>query len=214
MKKFVLIILLLQWVASPVMANDDWESWNGITFNTKISEDWSFSLLTQDRIRDDISDDYYWFMSPSLSYKLSDQWSLGVGYLYARDKNGSGKWDDEHRYIVNALWKGSWEGLRFDQRFRFEYRDYHTDPRPRYRHRFKVSLPLELIGINIVPYISEEPFYDIEDHRFNQNRASVGINVPLTEEAKLNLYYMYVSTKGSDDWRGRNVLGTQVTINF
>ena len=146
-------------------------------------------------------------------YKPNPHVQYAVGYKYERSK-GDTRWSQEHRLEQILTLKGSWRGFKGSVGTRFEYRSLDTDEKWRWREKVKISHPMVLGGVEVVPYLSEEIFYDFKTDEYNQNRGVVGVTKKLSSNVELELYYMYKTSLKSSGWSGVGVLGTGMTITF
>jgi hypothetical protein len=147
------------------------------------------------------------------SYELSHWLSFGPGYRYEREKD-EGKWLTENRYWLHFTLKHEVARWKMKVKSKLEFRDLEDDEMWRFRGKLKVQRPLQMGSVEIAPFISEEPFYDFEDGRWNQNRAAIGLSTELTDHMDFSLYYMNVAKKSEDDWNSTHVVGTEIVFPF
>jgi Protein of unknown function (DUF2490). len=142
--------------------------------------------------------------------------SLGAGYRQVYELK-SGKFMQENEPYVSATLSGLYHGFYLESRNRFEYRhfDYQNDS-GRYRNKFTLKLPWKFTKFQLQPYLGDEVFLSFGDGatEFNQNRLSSGFGLKLTKNIKAEIYYMLVSSKGTDRWTDANILGTKIRLAF
>ena len=146
---------------------------------------------------------------------------------YNRDKDTYGNWAREMRPMLNATLSHTFENKwKVDDRSRFEWRQYansSTQNWNRYRNRVRVTSPWKWTGLEINPYASVELFQPLSGQSGGKNRrarqdyeASVGVNMTLTKDLGLNLYYMAeLKEQRSNSLRhSANILGMAMSYKF
>lgn len=200
--------------SATVSARDDWQHWNAYSFNYKLSDRVKFVLNPSLRLRDDISQLFYWQSRQGFSFKLNDNIDLALHYLYADNKSTKGKWTEEHRVEVQPTLKWKSATFNFSDRNRLEYRSVGGKEKWRYRNRIKIARPTEIMRFSSTPFVSNEFFYDFKKEEYNQNRAAVGLYRKITDKVGIEIYYMVRSDKTGKDWSDVHILGTTLKYSF
>lgn len=145
--------------------------------------------------------------------KLTENVSLGAGYWLER-KEADGSWTSENRLLLPLIIGWTAKPWLFQLRNQLEYRDLEDDQdRWRFRERITVKWPVQVGQLSVVPFASEEVFYDFTVERMNQNRAAVGLSVPWGKHMTWTMYYANKADRDGD-WSTVNVLGTEVALKF
>lgn len=211
----VCVGFLMMCLVMPIQAfaGDDWQYWNGIKLKHALHEQWDARIKFEQRVTGDLSEFGLHNYAPRLVYKPTRHLQYAIGYKYEREKVAS-RWREEHRLEQILTLKGSWLGFKGSVGTRFEYRSLDGDEKWRWREKVKISHPMVLGGVEVVPYLSEEFFYDFKTDEYNQNRGVVGVTKKLSSSVALDLYYMYKTSLKSSGWSGVNIFGTGMTITF
>jgi len=195
--------------------NGDFQVWNTDVEEFKINQDSKIALEEEFRWGDNAHEFYYHHYDIGFFYNLKKYLNIGGGYRHIYElKKGDFKLETEPYVVAILLW--DLEGIKFEDRNRIEYRqfDYQTDSW-RYRNKATVKLPWKFTKMEIQPYLSDEIFVGFgEISELNQNRFSTGLGTDLTENIKVEIYYMRVSIKNSGEWVNTNVLGTKIKFTF
>jgi len=213
-KLFLLLFLAVGFNVNSVMAEDDLEYWSAYTFNIKLSDKLYFKVNPQFRIKDDVSDFYYFETVQGFKHKTHKNLELGLYYLYSEEDKSDGSTDKENRLRVEATLKKPWGKFKFSDRNRYEYRDINGKPKSRYRNRIKIERDVVLWEHKITPYIANEFFIDFRDDEFNQNRGAIGFSKKIRENVKIDISYLLKSKRSGSDWNETHVIGTSLSIDL
>lgn len=202
---------------TPAQARDDVRYWSEFLFKIAETEHVKFSLYTEGRFYDDISEDGLHLVSPKISYDVWKYVKLGTNYTFLQFKSG-GEYRYQHRAEVEINPQfpiGAF--AKFSNRNRVEFRwieDRGSD-NTRSRHRFRLSFPIKSIKQLSSIYIDSEFFYNWSDHRYDENRSvPMGLSFNLSKKVKLNLFYMIQARKSSTSWSSNQILGTLAIFKF
>jgi len=142
----VLVCILFFCSVKSSYAQDDLENWNSVTINYKLTDKLYFAWLPQVRIKDDISDFYYFETVQGFKYKYNKNLELGLYHLYAEEDKSSGSTDKENRARIEVTLKKKMGEFKFSDRNRYEYRDINGKGKTRYRNRIKIEKDVTLWG--------------------------------------------------------------------
>ncbi|MNR75595.1 hypothetical protein D3C86_558550 [compost metagenome] len=106
-----------------------------------------------------------------------------------------------------ARWR--WGDVRASDRLRLERRMFFTESRWRLRNRVQFNYQPD--SWSWAPFIWNEVF--LEDGAFNQNRASVGVSLPVGKQASFRIGYLLRSREGSADWDHTHALSMGFTFS-
>lgn len=207
-----LTVLFLLILPNLVLALETGSSHN-LFVVSKLNDDWSFvgrgNLVT----RDGFSDTFFAYGDVNLRYRLDEHWSLEGGYRRASLKL-SGGWRQEYRPMFSLYWKDQWDNWSFANRHRIELRTFegNAQDRVRYRNESEWHSRHQYTDLKLRPYINEEYFYDVTNHRFNENWLNFGVSKKIARGISLKLGYRLQSQKFGDQWDDRHVLVTGISI--
>ena len=217
MKKSLCIIAAL--VAMSVNAyaydNGDFQIWNTDYQDIKVKKDVKLSMEQEFRFGENASEFYYQHYDWGVVFGFAKMLDLALGYRLTLEKFKH-KWRTEDQPNVNATLKFDLWKFKIDDRNRIEYRHFRfKEDSVRYRNKFGIKLPLDILKMNVAPYASDEIFISSDSTGFSENRFSSGIEFGLTKYVKADIYYMFKSNRIKDDkWNSANVLGTKIKIAF
>lgn len=208
-----LIVGVLLALASTAGASDDWQYWNQVVFKHEFNDRTAVDIASEQKWRDDASDFYLYnvFIVPTV--KLTDNVSVGAGYRCER-KEADDQWLTENRLLFPLTIGWAVKPWLLQWRTQPEYRDLENDQdRWRLRERILIKRPVQLGGLTVTPFVSEEIFYDFTIGQLDQNRAGAGVSVPWGERTTLTVYYMN-RAEHAGDWSTAHVLGTELAFKF
>ncbi len=192
----------------------DFQIWHTENQEVKINKDFKVTLEEEFRFGDDASEFYYHHYDAGLVYSLNKNFDLSINYRQIYEKK-KGDFKEENRPHINATIKAEAYGFKFEDRNRFQYRhfDYQSDLR-QYRNKFTAKFPWKFTKMEIQPYLADEIFLDFQNKSFSRNRFYAGFGMGLTENLKLEVYYLLQSSRSTKEWTDANVLGTKVKLAF
>ena len=194
-------------------ASDDWHYWNLLALKHEFNDTVTLDIASEQKWRDDASDFFLYSVFIVPTVKLTENVSLGAGYRLERKEEGD-SWTSENRLLFPLTIGWAVKPWLFQLRNQLEYRDLDDDQdRWRIRERILLKRPIQVGQLTVIPFVSEEPFYDFTVGRMNQNRAAVGLSVPWGKRMTFTVYYMNKAER-NDDWSIANVLGTEVAVKF
>lgn len=200
-------------LVSTAQASDDWQYWNQLGFKHEFNDRLALDIASQQKWRDDVSDFFLYNVSIVPTVSLTDNLSLGAGYWCERTEKGE-RWLTENRLLLplTATWTG--KPWIFQLRTQPEYRELEeAQDRWRVRERFMLKWPVRVGQLALIPFTSEEVFYDFAAEEISQNRVAAGLSMPWRKHMTLTLYYMNRADRDGD-WSSVNILGTEVAVKF
>lgn len=195
-------------------AGDDLQNWNGFSLKKKINEKVDFIWIPAFRLRDNISELFYWESNQGLSFKINKHLDVATQYRFNNTQKINNSWIKEQRFELQPTVKWKLGGLKFSDRNRIAYRIIDGKEKWRYRNRIKFEKAIKIKNKEISPFISNEFFYDFNQNKYNQNRFSVGFSKKISNNTGFDIYYMYRSDKKGEDWPGANIIGTAFKISL
>lgn len=197
----------------------DFQYWNTELLQGKISEKIGAYLEAEFRFGDDASEFYYQHTHFELPISINDWLEIGPAYRQVWEKwtktDEKEDWYAEYRPMVDVIFKQEWNGWKFSDRNRFEYRMFEIDKDDLFRYRNKITIksPWKWTAWKINPFISDE-FFIQQNDGFNKNRFYVGIGLTFFEQLKGEIFYLWQITDQKDDWIDYHVLGTKLKLEF
>lgn len=141
------------------------------------------------------------------TFSLNRRWGLSAGYLFADlpQQNATA-------HVPLVALTGTWathhwtfaESNRFERLLNFTNQPY------RYRNRAIADYAFGRTRARHL-YCSNEFFINLSDRSWNQNRAMVGVGIPIRQFTRVDAYFLHRTAP-----RGRetSVIGTVLTIEF
>lgn len=205
-----------------VRAGDgDWQQWSQISYLQKLDYGLDASLRFEPRLDEDFSRFYYYELEPMLNWRYSPRWDFSLSY--ERDEFLEPRTEDEPETDIDNLaalattLKIPLDDWFVSNQFRFEWVVPQTGDREwstNYRNRTEVRATWQWGSKELVPYLFEEWFYNIQEGEFIQNRAGVGIGVPIVPHWMAKVYFMRFDERTMNGWEWHPVLGIQVDTQF
>jgi hypothetical protein len=200
-------------LAPMARASDDWQYWNLLALKHEFNDKVALDIASLQKWQDDVSDLFLYsgFILPTV--RLTENVSLGAGYWLERKEAGD-SWTTENRLLFPLTVGWTAKPWLLQLRNQLEYRDLEDDQdRWRIRERITVKRPVQVGQLSVVPFASEEVFYDFTAEQMNQNRVAAGLSVPWRKRMTLTVFYMNKAERDGD-WSSVNVLGTEVAFRF
>ena len=67
---------------------------------------------------------------------------------------------------------------------------------------------------SVIPFVFEEWFFNLAQGEFVQNRAGLGIGVPIVPHWLARVYWMRLDERVGNQWEWHPVVGIQVQTQF
>lgn len=221
MKRSSIIICGIVYVLGitlPALAQEDgeWQLWATQSMEVKFQERIKMTIEEEERFSRDVRELSYHHTDGGIEYEVSDWLDAGINYrqVYELKKR---KWIEESRPHINGTLKYKWQGLKFADRNRLEFRIIKgRKDNVRYRNKFTLSYPLEIWSLKAEPYVADEIFVSSDGTNLNRNRFYVGLKMKVLKNLKPEVFYMWQASKSgkSTKWTDHNVIGLKVGLAF
>jgi hypothetical protein len=217
MKKVYLPLVLASVILSlsnSALAERDWEYWSQGCLSIPLKEKVNILILPEWRFKNDMRHLYLFKLENGINFKINEYLDITPYYVY-QEKKSSGNWDKSDLTYLDATVRLSFKNffdLKFSNRFRYQY-DFDKG-KTTLRNSVKVSKTIKIGKVEIMSYVSEEPFYDSKLDMFTEHRTAVGVGYNLSKDISISTGYMLDSKKGSNKWNYTNVLLSNLNIRF
>jgi len=213
---YVVVAAVFLTGTSYAFEDGDFQYWSTGSISGKLAENWKIKLEEEFRFGDNAKDWYYTHTDAGITYSgLADWLDVGANFRLVLEENSSDDWEYENRPHGNIILKYTYEGFKFSNRARLEYRDKDQgDDSFRYRNKFSLKFPFKATKLEIQPYVADEIFYDFDKEDLNRNRLYAGVGCKLFKNLKADLYYVWQASKSSDTWKDTHALGTKLKFSF
>jgi len=163
--------------------------------------------------RDGFADTFFGYIDGNYRYKLTDPWSIEIGYRHAFLELGR-QWREEYRPMLGLYWRDKLAGGNFSNRHRIEWRFFEGNAKDkvRYRNESVWTSQRKITDYQLTPFIEEEFFYDLTDNELNTNWLTFGISKYWSKGIKWKLGYRLLSQKFNGEWQNRHVLVTGISF--
>jgi len=216
-RHLALAAALAVWPSALCLANDatgaQW--WDTTGFKVDINSDWSTTAEEEFRVDGD-SGLYYHHWDIGLGYAGLAEWiDVSLNFRQVYDKDDDGEWRQENQPHVNVTFADTFAGIACSTRSRFEYRDrVGGEDNWRYRNKVTFGLPWELTPLKVKPYVADEVFINMDGSGYSQNRFYAGGVLSLAKNVKLDLYYLWQSTRADPGRDNIHAIGTKLVFLF
>jgi hypothetical protein len=184
-------------------AEPDLQLWFPVQFINPVGEDWSVSMQTELRLRDDISEFSQLVYKPALNYHFNSTWAVSVGYKYI---------DKYHQANEQDIWQESHFNKTFD--------DLVTGFQVRLEERFIDDMDGVIPRLRFLEHLShpigDSPYYltgfgavrfNLDDKGsgpvagFEQSRIYAGLGRHIGERIQFEVGYLwrYEEERSGDD---------------
>ena len=155
-----------------------------------------------------------------LSYEFSQSWNLGAAYSYSYiskddefDNVNGDETSDRNKYMVNLEFnpKRYVNDLKISNRIRYQYSTVNGDQSKQYlRNKFTVDYK---ITSRMNPYMSIEPYYQLEKNKFNIVRFYLGNELPVWK-SKIDIYYIAEVHLVPEQVNADYILGLMIELDW
>lgn len=216
-----LILTPILFLTGPAHASDDVQYWQRLTLKTWQSGPWNLSTTGEFRQTEDLEDATYFQVTERLGYRLADWIESGIAYTYLSQEiqvRGGEEFKEQHRLELeaNPKWKlAEWVELKNRNRVEFRWIEDRGSDNSRFRQLWELVFPLKGLAPWKAVYTNTELFYDFNRERIVEYRTSpIGLDLKLSDQVGLKVFYMIQSTRGTNDWAGNQIIGSHITLSW
>jgi hypothetical protein len=223
--------LIAAGLATASAYDTDTQSRLGFSASKDLGNGVTLDLATEHGLFDDLKGYAYNEFDIGFSFKANDWLSIAPVLRFKDErsinKDGSyGSWGRETRPMLNLTLTQTLNGWKFQDRSRFELRQYSADNKQdwnRYRNRVKITSPWKWTDLKINPYASVELMQPLSGQSGGKNRrarqdfeAAIGVTMALSETVGLDLYYMaeFKEQPKNSHRLTANILGVAMKYTF
>ncbi len=192
----------------------DWQSWNDFQYSQTLGYGLDMVVRYEQRFEQDISEYAYYELEPMVYWRYSPRWDIAVSYERDERLEPENKVND--LAAATAVLKVPLKDWYLTNQFRTEWMvpESEEEWRTIYRNRTGVATTWKVGSKEIVPYLSEEFFYNIQDGIFTENRLQAGIGVPIVPHWMASIYFMRLDERTAEGWEWHPVVGIEVLARF
>ncbi len=212
-KRFKLISFLLM----PLMLKGqvaDLGSWNILNLKYNYDNKWSAFAETQLRSLKFYNNFHYYEYKGGINYKLNKEvsFTLAAGNYQTYKEGGNfllPKNNDEFRLWPQFSLTQTIGKLKFEQRYRSEFRFTNNGYRNRFRYRLALMYAFGKQKNDYKPFqlsISNELFFTHKEPYFERNRIQTAFNYRVNKRASIQLGYLHQFDYRINDETGRDFL--------
>lgn len=122
-------------------------------------------------------------------------------------------WVQEHRPHATLSTKMKFGMLEITARGRFEYRmKQDKDPVIRNRDLISVKFGKGFTPLKLIPYITDEIFYDVDNSKLNRNRLYLGCEIRIISFMKTAVYFLQQNDLKNSTWNPTNIIGLKFSL--
>ena len=210
MKKLIFYIFL----CLPILGQSqtvDAHTWAGLGLSYKINDKFSVDYKTQTRFYRNASVLRVYFNQIGGSFKITDDFKVGLDYRFSRKKKNDAYFVSENRFMINAIYGYSVKPINMKLSVRARYQNgfdrlstINNIIAPNIFNVFRLKFTAKYKNPEfkrVQPYIGYELFksLDPEPIKFGVNtyRVKAGVLLDLPKKHEVKLYYIYQKNNGS-----------------
>jgi len=179
---FFLVLLFTQ----TVYGEDAIETWNSVSLETQLFNQFEIGLEQGLRIKDGLSSFKQTFTELTVSYDAFDAIKIFIPVRYAI-------FDDKtkHRLSLGGSYRYNFKNLTCKYRLKLQ-RTSENSKSNEDLFRNKISIVYKM-NKKIKPFISSEMVHlqDINKYNYDEYRLSLGLNLNLSKKKSLKIFYLY-----------------------
>jgi hypothetical protein len=212
---FVFFFFLVSSIAAQTAPDDeDFQSWNDVQITVPMTKDFDFFTQLTARFGSNVSRLSDGRFAIGFTWKTNKSLSITPFYWNIRARNASGRFRQEHRLNLRAVYRFPVKKFGLSHRSTYEYRM--RSPRNNWRYRASLNFEKD-IPKKIIPgakfFAGDEVFYDSLLKKFSRNRFTVGINKTLNKKLSVDIYFMR-QNDGFSRPGDLNVVGTSFRVRL
>lgn len=166
----------------------------------KVLDKLTLKMTEQMRYKNEGDFYYYHHSDVMLTYTMTKNWSIAPGFRHMSSANAKQVWSDKEMYHLNLNHKVSMLGVDLKSRFRLTYTDadktdYLADVRP----EFTLTPSKGFTGWKLMPFLSDEIMYNLNEVHLYRNRASTGLMLSPMKGLSLKLFVMHENTQKTEE---------------
>ncbi len=202
------------WASLPYSAfgQSDWRYWNELRFVRIISPQFSYHVKSEQRWIANSRDLGLHNYASGILLRSNDYWSIEANVKHELDRNESG-WKPEWRLEFIAKAASGYKGFTFGVNTRMEYRRFKDLTKWRWREKLLLRRKVVAFGCQCNAFLANEFFYDFMEKNLVQNRADIGMTVPVRGAFAIAFFYRLKSNLRSDRWLHSHVVGTKFSFS-
>lgn len=208
----ICVFFIYSAAAQTAVDDDDNQSWNDIQLTVPMTEKFDFFTQFTARFGNNISRLNDGRIAVGFVWKPTKSVSVSPFYWNIRARNASGRFRQEHRLNLRAVYRFPTKKFGLSHRSTYEYRM--RSPQNNWRYRASLNFEKE-IPKKIIPgakfFAGDEVFYDSLLKKFSRNRFTVGLNKTLNKNLSVDIYYMR-QNDGFSRPGDLNVIGTTFRV--
>ncbi len=226
--KFSLSLLITIITAHISFAQDDnrdFESWTSMSIDFKLKRKWTFELEEQLRLQNNSSKTDQYFTQFQAGYKIFDDFELGGGLRYIKNKDNVGKiqgYENHLRFHFDTAYKHKISQFSFKHRLRYQNKNELNIPASEENFanqhiRIKTAITYNIINWRFDPKVSAEIFNQIdnnEENGFDKFRLSIGTEYNIKKFGKIGLLYRMEKELNVDNPKSTDILKLNYTYTF
>ena len=169
-----------------VYGKDDIESWNSVSLETQLFNQFEIGLEQGLRFKDELSSFKQTFTELTVSYDVFDAIKIFIPVRYAifEDKT-------KHRLGLGGSYRYNFKNLTCKYRIKLQ-RTSEKSKSNEDLFRNKISIVYKM-NKKIKPFISGELVHleDLNEYNYDEHRLSLGVNLNPSKRKSLKIFYVY-----------------------
>jgi hypothetical protein len=209
------VVFLLGVILFPLkLTAEDFQLWINHSWSQNFDYGLQPSLRFEPRFENDVSDFSYYEIEAMLNWRYSPRWDFAIAY--ERDERLLPDTEISHVPNISSTLKLPLRNWFVSNLFRFEFMlpESDEDSRITYRNRTQLEYRRKFGSKEIVPFVFEEWFLDLNEVEIVQNRAGIGIGYPVVPHWIIQAYFMRLDEKVANEWNWHPVFGIQLLAQF
>jgi hypothetical protein len=202
--------------AIPALAGET-EHWGEYALQARVNDRVSLRTDVQMRIRDEVSDFYWyrWEIGPNI--KVDNRWlNVQTFFRFKRQEYGTG-WENQYNIFIDPIVKLYNDKVNtFDFRVRIHTQLNGEGKRQFIRLRPRITTRFDIGKMRCSWFACDDFWFQVNElgarDRFNTNWAATGVRFGLNKPLSLAVYYQYRSDKlpATGKWDHDPVIGTSL----
>ena len=203
-----------QFSQRPAVQKSDTQEWNDVQLAIPLNKTVDLLVLGTLRFGQHVTQPVDERIGGGFNFRVKKYVYFSPTYQYLWTQPGPGRKSYEHRLSLATTFRLPFEKFTISDRNLFERRIRHPQiDSTRYRNRLQLEHPLNLGGLRVQGFVSDEIFYDWSVRRWVRNRFAAGVSRRFNKHFTEDFYYARQNdglTRPGD----LNVFGTTLKVRF
>jgi hypothetical protein len=207
-------VCMAQFSQRAAIDKSDTQEWNDVQLAIPVNKSTDVLLFGTLRLGRNITHPVDERIGGGFVFRVKRYVYVSPTYQYGGMQPAAGRKSYESRLSLATTLRLPFEKFTISDRNLFERRFRHPPvDATRYRNRLQIEHPINLAGLRLQGFVSDEVFYDFSLHRWVRNRFAVGVSRRFNRQISEDFYFLR-QNDGVARPGDLNVIGTTLRVRL